>query len=100
MTLAMHTLKPAKGSKFHSKRVGRGNASGKGTYSARGAKGQKARSGGRSGLKKIGVRRILLVTPKKRGFHSSFPRAKLVKLDDLQRLVKDGEVITRRLLIK
>jgi large subunit ribosomal protein L15 len=44
--LDLSNLKPAAGSRKKSKRVGRGNASGMGTTSGRGAKGQKARSGG------------------------------------------------------
>lgn len=42
----LHTIKPDEGSRFSSKRVGRGNGSGKGTFSTRGCKGQNARSGG------------------------------------------------------
>jgi large subunit ribosomal protein L15 len=38
-------LRPPGGAKHKRKRVGRGNASGHGTYSGRGLKGQKARSG-------------------------------------------------------
>jgi large subunit ribosomal protein L15 len=44
--LDLSNLKPAAGSRKKKKRVGRGNASGMGTTSGRGAKGQKARSGG------------------------------------------------------
>jgi large subunit ribosomal protein L15 len=44
--LDLSNLKPAAGSRKKSKRVGRGNSSGMGTTSGRGAKGQKARSGG------------------------------------------------------
>jgi large subunit ribosomal protein L15 len=40
-----HELKPPAGSRHKRKRVGRGNASGHGTYSGKGMKGQKARSG-------------------------------------------------------
>lgn len=89
----MHTLKPAKGSKGHSKRVGRGNASGKGTYSARGVKGQKSRTGGRGGLKAMGLRRIVLSTPKRRGFRSLNPRAVIINMDELGAKVKDGDII-------
>ena len=42
--LSLHTLKPAQPRKAR-KRVGRGLGSGKGRYSGRGIKGQKARSG-------------------------------------------------------
>ena len=62
-------LKPAPGSKKAKRRVGRGNASGHGTYSGKGLKGQKARSGsgprrahrpgglGCSGARGVGSRR-------------------------------------------
>ena len=50
--LALHNLKVNKKAKRKVRRVGRGNASGSGTYSGRGLKGQKARSGGKSGLKR------------------------------------------------
>lgn len=42
----LHELKPAPGATHRRKRVGRGSGSGHGTYSGRGIKGQKARSGG------------------------------------------------------
>lgn len=44
--LSLQTLSPAKGSRKKSKRVGRGNGSGKGTFSTRGMNGQNCRSGG------------------------------------------------------
>lgn len=44
--MRMHELKPAKGSVRKSRRLGRGDSSGAGSYSGRGMKGQKARSGG------------------------------------------------------
>ncbi len=44
--MELNTLKPAPGSKTTPKRVGRGAGSGLGKTSARGVKGQKARSGG------------------------------------------------------
>ena len=43
--MQQHTLKPPVGSKRKRKRVGRGDASGHGSYSGRGMKGQKSRSG-------------------------------------------------------
>jgi large subunit ribosomal protein L15 len=43
--MKLHELKPAEGSKKNRKRVGRGNASGQGTYAGRGRKGQHARAG-------------------------------------------------------
>ena len=46
--IQLHSIKPKSGAaKAPRNRVGRGNASGHGTYSGRGVKGQTARSGGR-----------------------------------------------------
>jgi large subunit ribosomal protein L15 len=44
--MQQHDLRPPKGATHKRKRVGRGNASGHGTYATKGMKGQKARSGG------------------------------------------------------
>ena len=44
--LTINTIKSTAGSRKKSKRVGRGNGSGKGTFSARGMNGQNCRSGG------------------------------------------------------
>ncbi len=44
--MKLHELKPAEGARHSEKRVGRGTGSGIGKTSARGQKGQKARSGG------------------------------------------------------
>lgn len=44
--LSLQNIKPNAGSKITSKRVGRGNASGKGTTCGRGMNGQNSRSGG------------------------------------------------------
>ncbi len=44
--MKLHDLQPASGSRKAKKRVGRGLASGQGTYAGRGKKGQHARSGG------------------------------------------------------
>jgi large subunit ribosomal protein L15 len=43
--MLQHELKPAPGSRRPAKRIGRGNASGHGTYATKGLKGQKARTG-------------------------------------------------------
>lgn len=52
--MKLHELKPAQGSKKPRKRVGRGNASGQGTYAGRGRKGQHARQGAGGKLYKEG----------------------------------------------
>jgi large subunit ribosomal protein L15 len=44
--MQQHELRQPKGATHKRKRVGRGNASGHGTYATKGMKGQKARSGG------------------------------------------------------
>mgnify|MGYP002672612150 CR=1 FL=1 len=46
MTMKLHELKPAAGSKKAPKRIGRGTGSGLGRNAGKGEKGQKARSGG------------------------------------------------------
>lgn len=43
--MLQNELKPAPGSRHKRKRIGRGNASGHGTYATKGLKGQKARTG-------------------------------------------------------
>jgi large subunit ribosomal protein L15 len=45
MNLGAQELRPPKGATHAKKRVGRGNASGHGTYAGKGLKGQKSRSG-------------------------------------------------------
>ena len=94
MSLSMHNLRPAKGAKRQPKRLGRGNASGKGTTAGRGGKGQTARTGGTGGLKLLGMRHLMLQTPKLRGFQSIHPKAAEVSLDDLNRNYTDGETVT------
>jgi large subunit ribosomal protein L15 len=44
--MQQHELRPPKGATHKRKRIGRGNASGHGTYATKGMKGQKARAGG------------------------------------------------------
>ncbi|OGF14670.1 50S ribosomal protein L15 [Candidatus Falkowbacteria bacterium RIFCSPLOWO2_12_FULL_45_10] len=96
----LHTIKPAKGATKKRKRVGRGDASGHGTYSGRGQKGQKSRSGGRKGLKRKGMKQILLKTPKLRGFRSLYPKARVVNVNELSRHFNKGAQITPQSLLK
>jgi len=98
MALSLNAISPKKGSKKKRKRVGRGNSSGHGTYSGKGLKGQKARAGV-SGLKRLGMKQILLKTPKKRGFNSSKPKAQVVNLIDINNNFKDKDVITPKALL-
>lgn len=96
--LKLDNLKSSKGAKKERKRVGRGNSSGHGTYSGRGLKGQKARSGV-SGLKRLGMKSSLLQIPKKRGFKSHKPKNQPVNIADLNSNFKDGQEITPKALL-
>ncbi|NLZ74845.1 50S ribosomal protein L15 [Candidatus Falkowbacteria bacterium] len=91
--LSLNTIKKAKGSAKKIKRVGRGNASGHGTYSTRGLKGQKSRSGV-SNLKRLGMRQQLLSTPKLRGFKSDKPKNQVVSVKAINSNFKDGEIVS------
>ncbi len=93
MKLQAHTIKPAKGSKHVVKRVGRGNASGHGTSSCRGGKGQTARSGGSRGLQLKAFKRLLQSTPKLRGFNSLNTKATEVYLDILDKKFNTGDTV-------
>ena len=68
------------------KRLGRGNASGRGTYCTRGLKGQRSRSGGKGGLKLKGFKQNLLNLPKFKGMKSFRPNNQIVKLSQLVKL--------------
>lgn len=96
--MKQHELKPGIKRK-RAKRLGRGDASGRGSYSTKGMKGQKARSGV-GGLKKLGMRHIILSTPKLRGFRSIHPKAEIVKLNRLDKYFKDGDTITPKVLLE
>ncbi|HYE60103.1 MAG TPA: 50S ribosomal protein L15 [Candidatus Kapabacteria bacterium] len=94
MAITPHTIRAARGAKRTSKRVGRGNASQKGTTAARGTKGQRARSGGRNKTKIRGFKKALQKVPKLRGFKSMYARPQAVSLSLLQRVVEDGATVT------
>ncbi len=98
MALALHTIKPAKGARRSTKRVGRGLGS-KGSYSGRGVKGQRARSGGRSGLQLKGIRSLMLKLPKARGFGSLAAKPSVVNVSDLASAFKDGAGVADKSLL-
>jgi len=100
MTIKLHTIKPARGARKKSKRVGRGNATQKGTTAGRGTKGQRARSGGRSRGAIRAFKQSLQKVPKLRGFKSMYPRAATVTLAALQRVSATEPVITPAVLAK
>jgi len=71
--MKQNELMPPAGAKHNKKRVGRGNGSGHGTYSGRGCKGQKARSGGGVRLGFEGGQLPLIKRlPGRRGFTNVF----------------------------
>jgi large subunit ribosomal protein L15 len=74
--------------------VGRGNASGHGTSSTRGGKGQTARTGGSRGLKMKAFKKMLLSTPKLRGFKTLTNKPSEVYLSDLETHFSAGDVVT------
>lgn len=97
MALTLHTIKPAKGSRKTGKRVGRGLSKG-GSYSGRGVKGQRARSGGRSGLQKKALRHIMLSIKKNRGFKSLKPKPEVVNVSSIAKAFPDGAKVTPKAL--
>jgi large subunit ribosomal protein L15 len=98
--LALHNLKSSTGSTKRRKRLGRGSGSGHGNYSTRGMKGQRARSGGKSGLALRSVRSYLLRIPKNRGFRSLATKFAVVNVGVLEENFKAGETVNVRSLHK
>jgi len=71
MPLQLHDLKPNPGARKRRKRVGRGNAYGKGTYSGRGLKGQRSRSGrDYHSVFEGGALSMMRTLPRRRGFQN------------------------------
>lgn len=99
MSLLLHTIKKDRGTQQKRKRIGRGNASGTGTYSGKGLKGQNSRSGV-SNLKRLGMRQTLLRTPKKRGFRSLNPKNQVVNVVDINKFFKENEAVNPKTLLK
>lgn len=96
--LSLNTIKQSSGRAKKTKRVGRGNASGHGTYSCRGLKGQKSRSGV-SGLKRLGLKAQLLQIPKNRGFKSLRAKNQVVSIKAINANFKDGEIVSPETLV-
>ncbi len=96
--MKLHELKPAEGSTKKRKRVGRGESSGLGKTSGRGANGQNARSGGGTRPGFEGGQMPLIRRIPKRGFNNIFRvDYSVVKLEDLNRF-EDGAEVTPELL--
>ena len=96
--MRLDELKPAEGSTFERKRVGRGIGSGTGKTSGKGHKGQNARSGGgvRPGFE--GGQMPLYRRLPKRGFTNIFAKEYVaVNVSELERF-EDGTEVTAELL--
>jgi len=93
-------LSPAPGSKKSRKRVGRGDSSGHGSYSGRGCKGQKARTGGKMPRGFEGGQLPLIKRlPQKRGFVNIFrTEYSVVNVGKLNMFEAGSEVTPERLV--
>jgi large subunit ribosomal protein L15 len=93
-------LKPPAGSKQKRKRVGRGDGSGHGSYSGRGLKGQKSRSGGGVRLGFEGGQLPLIKRlPRVRGFTNIFKEEfSIVNVAELNCFIPNSEVTPDELL--
>lgn len=98
--MRQNELFPAFGSKKKRKRVGRGDASGHGSYSGRGIKGQKARAGYRTRPSFEGGQQPLVKRlPKKRGFVNIFrTEYGVVNLKKLNVFAPESEVTPEKLV--
>lgn len=96
--MKMHTLSPAPNSRTSKKRLGRGIGSGLGKTSAKGHKGQWARSGGGVRVGFEGGQMPLSRRLPKRGFDNAWKKTyTIVNLGDLEGF-EDGTEITAELL--
>ena len=95
--MKINDLRPAEGSTFSKKRVGRGTGSGMGKTATKGHKGQKARSGSKKNGFEGGQMPLARRLPK-RGFYNRFAKVySVVNISDLERLDNDT-VVTVELL--
>ena len=101
MVLRINDLRPPAGAKRKRKRVGRGNASGKGTYSTRGLKGQRSRSGrDYNAVFEGGGMSMFRTLPRKKGFKNRFRvEAQAVNVVDLARRFEPGAVVDAEALV-
>jgi large subunit ribosomal protein L15 len=92
--LALHDLRPARGSRTARRRVGRGPGSGLGKTSGKGGKGQTARSGGQTRPGFEGGQMPLIRRIPKRGFTNPFKLpAQVVNVRHLT-ILKEGVEVT------
>lgn len=97
--MRLSDLRPTPGSVRKPKRVGRGNASGHGTYSTRGGKGQTARSGYRMPPAFEGGQTPLWKRVPKRGFKNPTRKSyAFVNVGQLNERFPDGAEVTPQIL--
>ncbi|MBX4191322.1 MAG: 50S ribosomal protein L15 [Candidatus Doudnabacteria bacterium] len=97
--LNLSELKPYKGATKRRKVVGRGVGSGHGTFSGRGAKGQRARSGSSIPVGFEGGRMPLQrQIPKLRGFKSMHAKPVVLNLEDLNEKFQVNETVNPKIL--
>ena len=101
--MLLHELTRSKGFKNPKKRLGRGNASGKGNYSTKGLKGQKARSGGAKPIWfEWGQTPLTRRIPKLKGFKRYYKLVtnyQIVNVEDLNSF-RAGTTITKEKLVE
>jgi len=97
--MKQHDLAPPYGARHRRKRVGRGDGSGHGSYSGRGVKGQKSRSGGGVRLSFEGGQNPLVKRlPHTRGFTNPFRiEYTVVNVANLDRFSENAQVTPREL---
>lgn len=96
-----YDLKSPPGARKSSKRVGRGNGSGHGTYATKGAKGQKARAGHKPGRHfEGGQTRLVKRLPEQRGFTNIFKiEFAVVNLARLEKAFDNNAEVTAEALV-
>lgn len=94
MTIKLHHLRPAPGSKSNKIRVGRGEGGKRGKTAGRGTKGTKARNTVRVGFEG-GQMPLHMRLPKLKGFKNPFrTEYQVVNVGDIARLFPEGGAIT------
>ena len=102
MTMQNHTLSSAGSKTRKRKRIGRGDASGNGSYSGKGMKGQKSRSGGgvRPGVEG-GQLPLIKRLPSLRGFTNIFKtQYHAVNLDTILKMYPNGGDVSPGTLVE
>ena len=102
MTIKTHDLQPNQGAKKKKIRRGRGDASGYGSFSGRGCKGQNARSGGgvRNGFEG-GQTPLIRQMPKRKGFKPlDKTEYTVINLSVLDESFQENEIVSPETLLQ